>query len=478
MIYGLVSFTNHELLRTYALDLGLYTNASWQYAHLEIPDRSMFRWDHDPLLADHFDLHLILWSPLTYIFGEWTLLVVQVFAILIGAFGVYKLGIALSNDAFLSIVAMLGLLMFYGVFTALAFDFHSNVVASMALPWYFFFLHKKNYRAATFILLFMLMGKENIGLWVGTVSLAALALPFLAHVDRKLLVGHATFAFLWSFIIIGFVMPALDSSGEYHQLNEYAVLGKEPREIFLTLITKPLTVIQAFFSDTMGSHELGTGIKREFYLVLFISGGWALFRKWPFLVMILPLIAQKMLHSDTAKWGLFSQYSIEFAVIFPIAVLSILIGLRSPLKRKVLALLYLCGVVSATSYALWLPLQHSDPQHGDHARLRFFQEQHYTPYRDQKVIYDAIRSIPPGASVTALTPLVPHLINRHELHQFPIMWDDDYVILIPNAFPWPLTDAEYAERIQQFRDDPEWNTVVDDPDVILFERKRSLHPLE
>ncbi|MFT6279801.1 MAG: putative membrane protein, partial [Flavobacteriales bacterium] len=41
-MYALISFVNHYLFRTYALDLGLYTNAMQRYISGMAPDTKMF----------------------------------------------------------------------------------------------------------------------------------------------------------------------------------------------------------------------------------------------------------------------------------------------------------------------------------------------------------------------------------------------------------------------------------------------------
>ncbi|MBD79048.1 MAG: hypothetical protein CL840_09030 [Crocinitomicaceae bacterium] len=89
-IYCLISLTNHYNFRTSALDLGLYTNALYDYVHFQWNDSSVFKMYNENLLADHFDLYLILFSPLSLLFGTYTLLVVQIIALLIGGIGAYR----------------------------------------------------------------------------------------------------------------------------------------------------------------------------------------------------------------------------------------------------------------------------------------------------------------------------------------------------------------------------------------------------
>lgn len=63
VLYCLISLVNHYLFKTYALDLGLYTHAMYDYAHFRIDDCGMFKMQPQSILSDHFDLYLVLLSP-------------------------------------------------------------------------------------------------------------------------------------------------------------------------------------------------------------------------------------------------------------------------------------------------------------------------------------------------------------------------------------------------------------------------------
>ncbi len=83
IIYSLISLVNHYCFRTYALDLGAYTNALYDYIHLQWNDSSVFKEVPENLLSDHFDLYLILFSPFIYLFKTYTLLIIQIISVLV-----------------------------------------------------------------------------------------------------------------------------------------------------------------------------------------------------------------------------------------------------------------------------------------------------------------------------------------------------------------------------------------------------------
>lgn len=160
LIYGLVSFINHYFFRTYYNDLGIYTNAMYNYAH--------GNWDKSLIFAggEHIDLLLIIFSPLTFLFGSYTLLIVQLGITIAGGIGIRKLVLMMSGRRILSLLAQIQFYFSFGIFTALSFDYHSNVCAAMLLPWFFVFLKQKKWLKAALIFFLINMAKENMPLWM------------------------------------------------------------------------------------------------------------------------------------------------------------------------------------------------------------------------------------------------------------------------------------------------------------------------
>lgn len=468
-VFCLISLVNHSFYRTYALDLGLYSHAAWKYAHFMLPDRSLFLGSRDLLLADHFDLHLALWSPLTYMFGEWTLLVVQILAVAMGGLGLYRFIIEVHADRGLATVMMCCGFAFFGVHTAFAFDFHSSVVAAMALPWYLLALRQGRLARSWWLLFFMIIAKENIGFWMFVVALASLGLPGGSGTSRWHVISQALVALVWSVLVVSVVMPAVSASGQF-QHNNYSVLGRSGGEIIENVFTHPFNVFRAFFEDVLGKHPQGTGIKLEFYFLLLVSGGWALFKRWPYLLMCIPLLAQKMLHDKVGMWGCFAHYSVEFSMIIPLAVASVVVHVRQRWLRLAMAWGTLLSTMGATQYTLEFPIEHAARDHGYHDSIRFYQGRHYVRRFDTEKVDRSLETIPKDAAVSALAPLVPHLIARRDLYMFPVVENAEYIVLLPGEFPYPMTPDEYDQRIRSLREDPAWRTVLDDPEIIIFKR--------
>lgn len=145
LIYCSISLVNHYLLRTYASDLGFYTNSAFNYAHLRwkdcIIDRTLPQPAYINNLSDHFSLILIPISPVIYIFGTYGLLVAQIVFILFGGIGIYKYVFYKTGNLFKANLFLIHFYGFFGIFSALGFDFHNNVIGAMfILPGFFIIL--------------------------------------------------------------------------------------------------------------------------------------------------------------------------------------------------------------------------------------------------------------------------------------------------------------------------------------------------
>ena len=133
VVYALISFVNQYLFRTYALDLGFYTHIMNDYAHFKVDDYFMFNRATLNVLSDHFDLYLMILSPLVYIFGSYTLLVVQLVAVMLGGWGIFKLIGLYTDDEWIPVLASAVFLSSFGIIHAFSFDYHSNVLTAMML---------------------------------------------------------------------------------------------------------------------------------------------------------------------------------------------------------------------------------------------------------------------------------------------------------------------------------------------------------
>lgn len=464
VLYALIFVPNHLLFRTYALDLGLYTHAACTYAHRRMADCMLFIGSHQPLLADHFDLHLMLWAPLTWVFGQWTLLLVQWAATLMGAWGMYRWLRALGASKLLATLGLVQFCAFFGIISAFTADFHSNVVATMALPWYGLAMHRKRSRATWLLLFFMLAAKENMGIW-----LCAVGVGFAWHYRKdprlsNMLLLQAAVALAWSVVVIDAVMPAFSDSDAYTNWK-YPALGHGPLEALRIIAMHPVHVTGLLLDG--GGMPIGHAMKVEMLALLFLAGGWAmLLRPW-ILVMAVPLLLQKLLHAGPMQWSVLGQYSVEFAPLCTLAIFS-----WPPLMRQHRWSMTAAWAAVLLSVAVTVRVLDASVYVENRAKQRFYQAAHYGRDYDTPAVRELMARIPSGTAISASSPFLPHLVRCTHLYAYPILGQADHILLATREDPYPLSRAEFNAATDSLRHSHYWQLERECDGALLFGRRQ------
>ncbi len=441
VLFALESIGNHCSFRTYGLDLGLYTKTLYDHAHLRPNDGSFFLDTQSNQMGGHFDIYLWLFSPLVYLFGNYTLLIIQIASVIVGMYGTYCLVRLYTDDNFLPFASMLTLGFSFGVWHALSFDYHSNVVSAMMLPWLLYFFKKGSVGGMVTMALFMSIAKETSALWVCFVLVALLwdcrREKRMLRAVALTLAGCAVY-FLTVTLV---VMPALGGGGGTG-FWRYSWMGDNVGQIAIWMLTHPWQAVKAVFTDFMGT---APGLKAEFFICLLLSGGLLCLFKPNWLLMIVPPVLMKMLASDPgAFWGIALHYNIEVCVVAALAMVSVLPRLKALVPRRVAALL----VVVATL----LTLHHTVTNPRTFVQLDnicIFTADHYRqPTFDAVAARRMIGEVPSDASVCASTMLSSHLAARDSVYAFPAgIRKANYFLLLQNHFCYTDSDAQLAHKI-------------------------------
>ena len=436
ILFALISFVNHALFRTYALDLGAYTNALYDYRNFHWNDSTAFLNAPTNLLADHFDLYLILWAPLSYLFGTYTLLTVQIFALLLGAFGIFKYLKLFTQNELLSKCGACFFLLFFGVFSAVSFDYHSNVVAACILPWFFIAVHQHKIYKAILLALFICVGKENMSLWMFFV---ALGLFFEYRNDKSkrfpLLLISAFSAFYFLAITM-LVMPAFSDGKDYVHFH-YSALGTDFGAAIKYMLAHPFAAFETMLSNH--THEpLGQGVKAELFLLLFLSGLPILVLRPAYLFMLLPIFFQKLFHDNFHLWGVYAQYCIEFAPVLAIGIFVVLSKLKSVKSQQIFASIVLVGCIVST-----VKMMDRSAIFTNKSTIRFYQSAHYVRNYDVNAVHSQLTAIPVDAVVSAQSPFLPHLSLRETIYQFPMVKDAEFIVVSKLEGPYPLNEQQF-----------------------------------
>ncbi len=459
ILFCLISFVNHYLFKTYALDLGLYTHVMYDYMHFSFDDCSMFKPLPQNILSDHFDLYLMIFSPLVLIFGSYTLLIVQIAAVLLGGWGIYKLITLYTHNNLMPLPATATFFFSFGIIQALAFDYHSNVVTAMMLPWLLYFIKKKNFGLSSLFVVLFVIGKENMSLWLFFV---AIGLMWDYRKDKKTLwylLGYAIFAITYFILINMLVMPSLGGAGG--GFDRYTYLGDNYMEIAKNAFTHPVEMLRILFNNTTGNPDYD-GIKAEFYYCILTTGMIFTLFKPNYLFMVIPLIAQKMLATERFFWGISFQYSIEFMPVFIIASFLVFFKLKKQVLRLGLATALFISTLLTTFYTIGLPKSFIFIDQLCVYQKRHYQQSHFDAHYARQLI----KQIPQDASVCASSMFVPHLAMRPEIYDFEWNLKTDacyYLVTKQNLY----SDREEAKQLSN---QDEFEIVASDSTVYLLHR--------
>jgi uncharacterized membrane protein len=465
IVYALIALVNHYCFRTFALDLGVYTNALYDYAHGQWNDASMFKEIPRNLLSDHLDFTLILLGPISRIFGQYTLQLAQIVFVLFGGLGIYKFLLESNLKSSLALIGVLHFFLFFGIYSALSFDYHSNVLAAMLLPWFLLFLQRNDFLKSALVFILMLMCKESVALWLASVSLV---LVFENRKDKRRLIflfSAFVLSLLYFFIAVKIIMPALSPDKAYGHFK-YHVLGADYFDALKNIVFHPIEFLRHLFRNHSGNSNYDW-VKTEFYIFIALSGAFVLLLKPTYLLMLLVPIVSKMCYDDPAIWSIDCHYSIEFAPVISIGLFLVLGKLKIVNRQRNLAIL-----ASVFSFAVSIRLMDHTVYRHDYNRLRIYQKGHYNRGHNIQIIHQYLKQIPTNARVSAQSPLVSHLAYRDKAYVYPIVKDAEYIVLSrvePETYP-----IEKQGLIQGLNDSiasGRWLIIVDLPEISVLKKK-------
>jgi uncharacterized membrane protein len=469
IIYCLISFPNHYLLRTDALDLGMLNHALYNFAHFDI---NYFTLSYDGssvnYFGDHFSPITILYAPFYYLFGSYTLLIIQIFAILFGAVGLFRYArykLPHINDYKLLIVIQF--LSIWGIYSALSFDFHNNVIGAMMVPWLFLYYDKqKNIKFLLFFVL-ILATKENMSLWLFFIVLGIIIKERNFNF-RKLLkfeIPILIFTIVYFVVVVGLLMPWFREGNGFDQLSRYELLGNNLSEIIATLFTRPGYVLSLLYENTTGNPTYD-GIKAELHMMVIVSGGFLFILRPYYIIMLIPIYAQKMFSNQFGTWGINVQYSIEFAPIISLCV----IDFFSSIKKSKYIILGLVLICASTIFYTHKTLENRKSKWYKRQNSVFHKKEHYETPFDVKNIYDQIFKIPKNITVSASGNLSPHLAFRDQVYLFPKIGDSEFVALLKTDKTYPLTPERYYELIEKLKRNKKYKIWYENEELVIFKK--------
>jgi uncharacterized membrane protein len=373
VVYAFDSVERYAQFRTVSWDLGLFTEAVKQYAHLHAPIVDA-RGPGFDLLGEHFHPILALLGPFFAIKpSPVTLLLAQ--ALLFASSIVPVTSLArerLGSRAGYVVGAAYGAS--FGLVQAVDFDFHELAFAAPLIALALLALLRDRDRLLIAACVGLLCTKEEFGVTVVLPLGLAWMLRDRARWRRRL--PLAVLGVVASMVQIFWLIPALNPNHVYGFLTGVGTAGSEGN------------------AEGLGQLFADLGGKIHLLVLLGLATAFASLLS-PLALLAIPDLLMRFASSDTAYWGTLYHYN---SVLMPILFVAAIDGLS---RHQVSRRLQLLGVSAIGLAALGMQ--------SDYGLGETFAQRQYAPSPLHiQALRDAIHEIPDGVSVeSGISTLAP-----------------------------------------------------------------------
>lgn len=332
----------------------------------------------------------------------------------------------------------------WGIYSALSFDFHNSVIGAMLVPALFYHIEKRDIKASALIFMLFLFTKEVMAIW-GIFILIGLMIKNRASLSKqyiKLEIPLLITAVVYGSIVIFWAMPKLQLSDTNLQFGRYAHIGNSVWEMITNILRNP----QIIFSNTRGD-AIYDGIKAETIIMFLLAGGVFCILKPAYLIMVLPIFAQKFLSSDYGLWGINNHYSIEFVPILALATIDVVSNIKKAKFQNIIAITAVVLTISST----FQTMESRQSKWYNGRNTQFYKKAHYQSDINRSEVFDIIEGIPSNATVSTSSALAPRLAFRKKVFLFPNIKNADYIILLKKEGTYPLSLDKLASEIEKLK---------------------------
>lgn len=471
---------------THAEDLGIMDQALWNTVHGAplhqticnivgdtncLGDISRLAIHFEPIMFPISLLYLVVPSPKT-------LQLLQALVVASGAFPAYwiasrRLRSALAGVAFAALY-----LIYPALQAAVTYDFHAVTLSAAFLMFALYFMLSRNTVGLFTACLLALLTKEEMPVDIAMIGLC------IAAFQRRWRVGGALIAIsvIWLGIALA-VMHAASPLGHSPTASRYAYLGASPVQAAVYVLTHPVQVIRGHVLD-------GDGV---FYLrSLFSPAAYLPFLSPLTLIIAVPAIGINILSTDpTMRSGLY-HYNAE---IVPVLVFSAIQGVAYLSEAAGWVAEKGLPVIRAGIGAAWAWTRRIQARHATRVALAtlvvlvlFFglheqRDRGYLPFArgfawPQQTAHAELANsflplIPPEASVSAQSDLVPHVSHRRYIYMYPYRAaQSDYVFLdvTGNLYPYGTQPQQYFATVSALLASGQFHVVAARDGYLLLKR--------
>jgi uncharacterized membrane protein len=478
VIGALVAFPNHYYFRT-SYDLGIAAGMFENIAKGEIIGTTYWANEVPRISIAAY----LLGFPFYWLGGVWGVITYQWFMIGFAAWGLYLF--ARETNGKWGWLAMAHFFGMWGVYTALGYDVHIDLLGPCLIPWIFYTLNRKRLLPFILVIIIAFFSKETMPI-IGLFLFITTFIYYYSDPQKRKLSYYgfalAVLAFIADMLIISWAETKLGSPSKPqlvyrylwsdNPLNPSYYPTKLPEIVKQLIKNIPYLWIFLWESPTPGIEYVG--IKSELHFSALITGGWAFFAVPVLLIGALPIYFYKLYSDIMYTWGTLFHYNMEFATYIPISM--ILWVSKDP--RAPRFLVYLSVVILSHILNLYLTENRFSKWYERDSHAWYSCKHYDSPYQYKEVMR-GLAMIPETAYVSAVMHLLPHLKpnpGRHFL--FPSVSHTetgpkaDYLAFLRGDYNvWPLGHSEYQLCLDSLSKSPYWETIYDKGGLLILRRR-------
>lgn len=327
-------------------DLGVFDQAVWGTLHGKFMLNTSNEFSEQiNWLGFHFHPVLLLFVPLYAIApgSEWFALA-QALALSIAAWPIFLLASRVCRSETAGLLWALAYLVNPFLLNAAAWDFHPVALAVPFIALGLLAVEKADTSLLFLSCLPLLLIQEHLGLSVAGFGI----LWWLRNKGWKTAVGLISLGTAHAALVLGVIMPAFSPTGShlmlgsgFGQLSRYGWLGHSISEVAQTLLTHPLTVIEALMFGTDGATYLALLLLP--FLGFPLAGG-------AFLLPGLPDLLANLLSANPMPRSLFAYHS---ATLVPVLTTAAIYGAaRISRWQKKFSIIEITGLALMASFIM------------------------------------------------------------------------------------------------------------------------------
>lgn len=479
-----------DAFMTNAEDFGITDQALWNTIHGHLLQQTICNIVFDtncvsPAGVIRFAIHVDpLLIPISLLYFIWAdpkvLLVLQTLVVASGAYPAFWLARLRLRSNLAAVVIALLYLLYPAQQQALIFDFHAVTFTVAFLLFMLYFMYAGRTIGVFIFALLSLACKEEIGLVVAMFGIWAMVFQWRWRTGLALFLMGITW-FCLAYLVI---MPHFSPTGHPLLVSRYPQLAK-PTVFIVNSLVHPYEFLNQYIREPGHLAYLNILFAPALYLPLLAP--WVLF-------LALPSLTINLLSSDPQMYSGIFQYNAEIVPVLIFATIEVLViigwliqvvmaswhiyynnkrlgrrdgpGLYSWRSTRIVHIVLLTGLLGGmlasainTDYYFYGQMPFSQdfrwPRVTNHMRLA----------------QQFIKIIPPMASVSAQSKLVPHLSEREYSYLFPYADDlADYVFLDVTSDTYPYNASQYMREVQRVLLDGKYGVLAAQDGYLLLKR--------